>query len=482
MNPIKKLAILLSIAVLAGVCMPVAGHSTPPGNPVYTLYSPLNLTATGIECSAYLQWQKPQAPGGVTPAGIQGYYIYRDGTGIGYVSGADMLTYYDYDAEYGTYTYSVTANYDLTSYGSPGLFEQSPPSVPFTLVLTCDVPFPLMEYWDSGNFSMYHWRFIPSQSNWLVSTSQGNPAPTAIFTGTPSIQNYNITMKGMKTPGAPWVCAKMYLEFDYRLTDIASGGTEKLIAEYCIDTTWYPVVEIKNQGSTGWVHQKLDISPVCTHNFRVGFKVSGQSSANIGSWELDNIFVYAICKGPANPAYTRNGNLVHLTWEHPPCDSLQVVKGYNVYRTDEHGLPPFAKLNSPWVPGFTYTDTIPASITTGQFRYMITDVQKNWQDNTILCEAPGDTLVVDYALGVPPVAGQGIRIYPQPAKNNLVVSSSIPVESCEMFNVLGSKVFKATQDKKSLLVIPVTEFPDGIYLLQVKTGSGTIVKKVSVIH
>ena len=113
---------------------------------------------------------------------------------------------------------------------------------------------------------------------------------------------------------------------------------------------------------------------------------------------------------------------------------------------------------------------------------MITDVQKNWIDNTILCEAPGDTLVVDYALGVPQVASQGIRIYPQPEKNYLVVSSSGPIGSCEIFNVLGSRVYQTPADKKCLLVIPVTEFPDGIYLIQVKSGSGTVVKKVSVIH
>ncbi|MEI7664234.1 MAG: hypothetical protein WCK34_18650, partial [Bacteroidota bacterium] len=101
MNLNKNLATLLFLAVLAGVGMPVAGHAAPPGNPLYTLYSPLNLTATGIECSAYLVWQKPQAPGGVTPAGIKGYYIYRDGAGIAYVSGADTLSYYDYDGEYG---------------------------------------------------------------------------------------------------------------------------------------------------------------------------------------------------------------------------------------------------------------------------------------------------------------------------------------------------------------------------------------------
>ena len=482
MKLFKKLAFLLLITAAAGVCMPVYGQVTPPGKKLYTLYPPLSLTATAIECSVYLTWQKPQTPGGSVPAGLAGYYIFRDGLMIYYINTGETLSYYDDEAEFGNHSYSLTANYDLTSYGSPGQFGTSPPAGPVPVNLNCSIGFPFYEPWDAGTFSFQSWRFIPSQGNWLMNTSQGNPAPTAVFNGSPSSQNYDFTMKGEKLPGRPWVCANMFLEFDYKLSDIAAGGTEKLIAEYYIDTTWHPVAEITNQGSTGWMHQKVDISPVCKKTYRVGFRVTGQNSANIGNWQIDNIRVYPLCKGPANQGYTPNGNIIHLAWEHPPCDSLQAITGYNVYRTDQYGNPPFVKLNTVKLPGFTYTDTIHPTITSGQFKYVITDLQKNLQDNTVLCEAPGDTIVVDYSLGIEVKENPAIRIYPQPAKTKFVISSDSPVESFEMFSILGTSVFKPSSCKQTEVTVPVIKMPNGIYLVQIKNASGTFVRKVTVMH
>ena len=482
MNPIKKLAFLLLVTALAGVCMPPAGQATPPGNKLYTLYPPLNLSVTAVECNAYLHWQKPQMPGGATPAGIVGYYIFRDNSLVKYIGDADTLDYYDYNMEFGTYTYTITAKYDLTSYGLPGQFGESPPAGPAIVVLNCDTPFPFYEPWDQGTFAFNAWHFIPDQSNWTINTGQGNPAPTAAFTGTPSVQNYEVTLRGTKVSGKTYYCANMFLDFDYKLDDVTSGGSEKLLAEYCIDTTWYPVIEISNQGSTGWVHQKIDISQVCGQVFRVGFKVKGQNSSNIGSWQVDNIHAYALCKGPASSGYTQAGNMISLSWDHPPCDSLQFIAGYNVYRTDESGNPPYVKLNGAGIQGFAYTDIIPSSITSGIFRYVITGVQKNWQDDTFLCEAPGDTLLVDYALGIRTEENRGICISPQPANNYLTVDSPSLIESCELFSIVGEKVLTIQGAKKTELTLPVSILPSGIYLVKIKNAAGTLAQKISVIH
>jgi hypothetical protein len=482
MNPTKKLAFLLLITALAGVCSPPAGQATPPGNKLYTLYPPLNIGGGQCECCLCLQWQKPQTPGGTTPVGLVGYYVYRNGIMIHYCSSGETLTYFECDMDPSTYNYQVTANYDLTTYGFPGQFGESSPAGSVTLAYNCASILPFYEPWDAGTFSFAPWYFIPTQSNWIINTTLGNPAPIAEYTGTPAVQNYEVTMMGQSLSGKAWICANIYLDFDYKLTDNVSGGTEKLIAEYYMDSIWYPIYEITNQGSTGWLHQKIDISQVCGHYYRIGFKVAGQNSTNIDNWQLDNIHVYAICKGPENLAYSRIGQVISLTWQPPLCDSLQGLSGYNVYRTNESGLPPYMKLNSTPVAGQSFDDHIPANTTSGVFRYYITAIQKELNTGSLLCEVSGDTIAVDYALGIKVEEKPGIRVSPQPAKNYLTVSSPSLIESCELFNTMGERVQIIVGEKRMELTIPVSALQPGIYLVKIKNAAGTSVQKVSVLR
>jgi hypothetical protein len=315
-----------------------------------------------------------------------------------------------------------------------------------------------------------------------MNTGEGNPAPAAFFNGTPAVQNYDVTMKSISLPGLPWVCANVYLEFDYMLTDIAAGGTEKLIVSYFIDNIWFPAVEIKNEGSTGWVHQKIDISQVCGKWFRLGFKAMGSNSANITSWAVDNIKVTPECKGPAACDYTRSGNIVHLFWQHPQCDSLLYIIGYNVYRTDEDGLPPFNKLNTAPITDVEYFDHFPPAITSAHFRYIITDIQKDPASNTILCEAPCDTLLVDVISGLPKHDNTGLQISPNPAADFIRVQSDLQITSCELLDCTGQRILTVPAEKQKSLKIPVSGLPSGIYLIRIKNASGTVVRKVAVMH
>ncbi len=482
MNLLNKLTIFLLLTGMSFVSRPILGQIASAENNLYTLYPPLNLQGSAVECNSYLHWQKPQMPDGTTPAGLMGYYIYRDGMMVTYISGADYLSYYDYNMEYGTYFYAVTANYDLTTYGVPGQFEESPQAGPVTVSLNCDVLFPFNETWDAGTFTFQSWQFVPAQGNWAMNTTQGDPAPSAVFNGSPAIQNYEMMMKSISLPGEPWVCAGMYVEFDYKLTDITSGGTEKMNVEFFADNAWVSILELKNEGSTGWIHQKIDISTVSGKRFRIGFKASGLNSANIGNWAVDNIRVYPQCIGPVNTSHSQYENLVHLFWQQPPCDSVQAVAGYNVYRTDHTGNPPFTKVNSTLLPGFEFVDTLAFPTASGIYKYLISDVQKNWLDNTVICEAMSDTVLVSYAFGIPGIENSGIRISPQPANDKLVVKSNTPVESWELFSIVGEKAIGMSAGKQIEFNIPVTALPSGIYFLRIKNGSGSFLSKVTVFH
>ena len=481
MNPFKKLAILLLLTALAGALTPWHGQSAPPGNKRYTLYAPLNFNGTPVECNSYLTWQKPQLPGGGTPAGLAGYNIYRDGSLVNGISSGETLYWYDYSLATGTYSYTITASYDLAAYGSPGQFGESPPSGPVSIIMNCDFPFPFYESWDMGNFSGYSWQLHPSQLNWVVATNQGNPAPTAMFNGSPGVTNYESRLESFSLYGKPYLCANMFLEFDYKLADFTTSGTEKLEAEYFIDNTWYPVFEITNVGSTGWVHQKIDISQTVGKQFKVGFRASGLNSGNIASWSVDNIRAYALCKGPAGCGYTKSGNTVHLFWQHPDCDSLQGVMGYNVYRRDLPGVT-YTKLNAPLVTGYYFDDVIPIGFPYTQFKYLIEAMHFDLLTNSFLCGAFCDTLDVDLTQGIPTTVKPQTTVFPNPANDYITVQSNVPLGLCELLTASGQIVGSWTGGKKTTLTIPVSALSPGIYMIRVRNGSETFTRKIAVMH
>ena len=109
-------------------------------------------------------------------------------------------------------------------------------------------------------------------------------------------------------------------------------------------------------------------------------------------------------------------------------------------------------------------------------------MQKNWLDNTVICEAMSDTVLVSYAFGIPGIENSGIRISPQPANDKLVVKSNTPVESWELFSIVGEKAIGMSAGKQIEFNIPVTALPSGIYFLRIKNGSGSFLSKVTVFH
>jgi len=292
-----------------------AGHllPSPAPSPKYVLYPPTNLTENTIEgCAALLTWDKPHNPGGTTPPGLLGYRIYRDGVLIHYDSDPDSLSYYDYVDNVGIFTDSVTAYYDLTSYGYPGQYgESAAASVVF--FTSCGQILPFFEPWIVGSFSFQMWSFVPSQGNWVMNYTLGNPAPTASFSGAPALTNYDHTLQSIHLECITWTCANIYLEFDSRLTITNPTSQEKLITEIEYNATWHPKDTLVNDISTGWVHNKIDISEAGINSIRVGFRATGINSADIGEWDVDNIHVYAVCFKPPNFNLNRIGNSVHLS-------------------------------------------------------------------------------------------------------------------------------------------------------------------------
>ena len=293
------------------------------------LYPVRNIQGYPVESTAFISWEKPLMTSGtsqVTPPGLLGYSVYRNDVAIAQINDPDSLFFYDYNLEPGIYHYGIAAKYDLTPYGFPGQEAQSLPAGPLHITITFGRQIPFFEAWNSGSFSFNEWTLDPYPGNWFVDQSEGNPAPAASFRWQPPMVNYDISLESPAFNGVPYNCAAIWFDFDLKLVDHNSTGNEKMVVEVYYNNEWHKKAEFRNQGNFGWTSSHIDISPVRGKGFRVRFRATGQNSADILHWLVDNISIYPVCYPARHPAGQPIGNIVKLTWNPPVCHSGNLLQ------------------------------------------------------------------------------------------------------------------------------------------------------------
>jgi hypothetical protein len=236
------------------------------------------------------------------------------------VPGPDSLSWYDYGLFPGTYKYEVKAVYDLTTYGFPGQEGESLGNTAGeqTVTVNCGRPLPFFEPWTDGTFSFNDWA-VSGGNHWSVNTGIGNGAPSADFTWQPAITNYSQALTSSVIDASPWTCAKIWLDFDYKLLDRNNTGKEKLTVDIFYNGSWHQKLEIVNNGSTEWMSKHIDISAVVGKSFMIRFVANGENSGDILHWYVDNIHAYGICTPATALAATQSHETVTLTWTAPTC-------------------------------------------------------------------------------------------------------------------------------------------------------------------
>jgi hypothetical protein len=284
------------------------------------LYPPLNIRVDSVEDAAYITWEKPVIGDAIytTPAGLTGYNVYRNGQLIHYAPDPDTLSYWDLHLNEGNYCYDVTARYDLSTYGFPGIFGESEPAVngPACIGIISCLCFPFFEPWDQGSFSFHQWQH---SGNWTINTSTGNPAPAADFIPGPVLSNYNCSLVSPTMGATAFTCTDIWCDFDLKLVDNISTGNEKLDLDIYSDNAWITRAEYSNTGTTGWVSHHINIHPVQGQNFRIRFVAKGNLSSDIQHWYVDNINVYGVCHGPQDLSGSNSQFTTTLSWNPPDC-------------------------------------------------------------------------------------------------------------------------------------------------------------------
>jgi hypothetical protein len=437
------------------------------------LYPPLNFTGDSIECAAFLNWQKPQLLYGGTPPGLMGYNIYRDTGFVHYCPSPDSLSYVDMDLDPGNYLYSCTARYDLSVFGLPGQFDESLPEYAMDSVyIACGIPVPFHEGWDQGNFTYSGWTFEPTQGNWDVTSVTGNPSPTADFSwsGKKKTVNYDYSLVSPAIDASQWDCSHLYLSFDIRLIDNLSTSTELMTVELLYDNAWHIVADYGNNGSFGWNNEIVNIDPARGRGIKIRFRAHGQNSANILHWYIDNISIYGVCLPPESLQWTAGGAQVSLNWT-APCNS---VSGYNVFRSDSSGNPPFTRINEIPVTGTSFTDVPPGWSQDDIYAYYVTALQTDITNGVVLCESgASDTVLVAFPTGIPETGTGVFRIYPNPAGDWMIIRSDQPFTRVQVMSNLGTMVYTGLYAGETQIRMDTGGFPEGIWFIRLSARSGT---------
>ncbi len=256
--------------------------------------------------------------GGQTVANLLGYNIYRDDALLAYVE-KPALDYFDLNLDPGTYTYHITAVYDLTPYGYAGQTGESMIEGPIEVDVIYGYELPFVETFTTGLFETNQW--TTNGENWQIAGQAGNPAPSALFSYAPVQNDYTLSLTSYWLNGAIITDGKIYVDFDLKLDDINATGDEQLLVEVFNGSAWVPAATYTADGDMNWEMQHVDITNSAKGNvFRVRFTAKGVNTLDITSWNIDNVHIYSICEAPTNllaELYPGHQDQILLTWEAP---------------------------------------------------------------------------------------------------------------------------------------------------------------------
>lgn len=173
-----------------------------------------------------------------------------------------------------------------------------------------DLPFE--ETWAHGSFTFYQW--TPSE-NWAIDTEEGNPAPTAVFSGTPQLSDYSCPLTSYTLNTAEYENGDIILSYDIKLNSVTQSGTEYLNVSIITDSASYEIKSFVNDSTFDWINITYNMGMIMRgEDIKVEFSAVGENSDNISNWMIDNISVIRNCPYPKNLEIDHFETEVYLFW------------------------------------------------------------------------------------------------------------------------------------------------------------------------
>ena len=164
------------------------------------------------------------------------------------------------------------------------------------------------EDWSSGNFVTQEW-VLEGGQNFRISTTMGNPKPSAMFSWEPPVVNYEQSLVSKPIDGE--FSPILTLGYDINLDNFSSVTLNQMAVEIKYDSVWHNLKTWSNAGGNiSWTHDQIDISQFSDKTIQIRFRSFGVDSYQINGWYIDNISII----GSVSPAMLA------------PC-----ILGYNFY-------------------------------------------------------------------------------------------------------------------------------------------------------
>jgi len=482
----KLLVIIILLGFLSGntICQNIEVPFKSDSIACDTFPPPLWLDGMGSNHIIHLWWQLPllettkshgQTTNYFTPANLIGFNLILNGQFIDYIPylGGDTVHYW-HDIGYwypSPYNYKTTALYDLDPCGYPGAIEESAYSSLLTIAAGLGYELPFLEYWDWGfSGGEYFWH---AGDQWNINEQNGNPYPSAIYTGNTGSTNYIDTLSSTwidcrrsHCPFAPYIDGDFYLVFDIRLDDNSTSGNEFLRLEITDSISWQSITEYSNAaGSFDWKTKNINITEIAKgENIRISFIAEGENGSNINFWYLDNIKVYRECNPPRDLQWVVFDEL--MAWRPPlphTSDKVSTQKellGYNVYEITQHI-------------GFTADTFFILDPSLGYGPYYATAVYEDCEPASNYIYGPQQIEEIK--------TDPEINIYPNPADEQITISAHKYISSVKVTDVHGKQLIRS-EPKEKQCILDTHGIPNGIYIIQLSIGDIDESRKIIIQH
>jgi hypothetical protein len=158
-----------------------------------------------------------------------------------------------------------------------------------------------MEMWDQGGFDFQDWSTDPQESNWVVSSQNGNDAPSAQWNWDPDPgAGYAVSLTSAPLNADLYTEGDIWVDFEYYLNNRNNTGTEMLALEVWDGNDWNQVFSIANTADFDWTPVRVSITEYAMSRvFSIRFTAMGENSFDVIHWNVDNIHVYRQCEAPS---------------------------------------------------------------------------------------------------------------------------------------------------------------------------------------
>jgi len=240
-----------------------------------------------------------------------------------------------------------------------------------------------------------------------------------------------------------------------------------------------------------WLERTLNITEYADETVFVAIRHHG--SSNMDAIALNSVEIDIIATDPDPVLADLTLNVRMVVWEElgifdPAEDFVDVAGTFNDWGGEELILTP---LDDEFL---TYTLTIP-DLEVGETYFFKFRINGSWSDDTAEFPSGGPDREVtivdgenihtfwyndDETTTVAEVMENAINLFPNPARNQVNITSGSNIMEVAVYNVAGQQVYRHTPENQNH-IINLNDFNNGIYMVRILTPEGLKTMKLQVV-